>query len=209
MGGLVAMVLQRLDFTRGIYFARSKGSLTLIVEEGDRAPGGGNFTSNLSAPSVNATNNVAFAGDFERGDVSGFGIFVADAGGRITKVVDNLTQVPNHPRVVFSGFRNIHLANDGTVIFSGSYNLNGLAFQGLYKTSRAGRIEVIFDQFDGLVVNGKHVSLVHEAEGRVLEMFVAARFADVVGNISRVAFLQQLPPEEDVPRSGLFVAEQR
>ena len=138
--GVVAMVLRRLDFTRGIYFAPPNESLSPIVAEGDRAPGGGNFTLNLGAPSVNARNKIAFGGGFVQGrsqrDIgSGFGIFVASPSGLIIKVVDTRTNVPNHPGTFFNGFRSIHLADDGTIIFQGLYNLNGINFQGLYKKS--------------------------------------------------------------------------
>jgi hypothetical protein len=209
--GVVAMVLLRLDFTRGIYVARPNGSLRPIVAEGDRTPGGGNFTGNLGAPSIDALGRIAFFGGFN--DNLGVGIFIANPGGVITKtkVVDNNTKVPNHPGTFFSGFGSIHLADDGTIIFQGGYRLNGLDFQGLYKKSSVG-LEVIFDQFDGLVVKGKHISLVSVGRGGGgLPMFLAARFADVVDDTLRVAFLQELPPEEvgSATRTGIFVAVQR
>jgi hypothetical protein len=199
--GFVAMVLRRLDFTRGIYVTPPNGSLNPIVEEGDPAPGGGNFTSNLAAPSVNAANRIAFSGDFGTGS----GIFIATPRGRITKVIDSSAEVPNHPGTFFDRFGNIHLADDMTIIFTGRYRLNGFEFQGIYKKSSAG-LEVIFDQFDGLVVDGQHVSLINtQFGGRALDMFLAPRFANVGDDITRVAFLQRLP----LQRSGIFIASLR
>lgn len=209
--GLAAMVLQRPDFTRGIYLASPNHLLRPIVEEGDSAPGGGSFTSNLGAPSINATNKVAFFGDFG----SGFGIFVANPGNLIRKVVDTSTEVPNHPGTLFNGFGSINIADDAhsTIIFQGRYRLNGRDFQGLYKKSSAG-IGVIFDQFDGLVVNSQPISLVYNSpfgNGGVLNLSLAPRFANVGDSVASVAFLQELPPAEGDPhrRSGIFVAVQR
>lgn len=209
--GVVAMVLQRLDFTRGLYIARPNSSLKLIMAEGDHAPGGGVFTSNMGAPSVNKANKIAFFGDFG----TGFGLFVATPpSNRITKVVDTSTEVPNHPGTFFNGFGSINIADDAnsTIIFQGRYSLNGLGFQGLYKKSSAG-IGVIFDQFDGLVVNGQRISLVDNSPfgfGGVLNLSLAPRFANVGNGVTSVAFLQELPPAEGdfQRRSGIFVAEQ-
>jgi hypothetical protein len=128
--GAAAMVLQRLDFTRGVYLARPNGSLTPIVAEGDPAPGGGSFTSDLEAPSINATNKVAFFGGFGLGS----GIFIAGPKGAITKVVNNTTEVPNHPGAAFFTFGSIHLTDDDTAIFfQGNYVLNGTIFSALYQ----------------------------------------------------------------------------
>src|SRR5262249_52063673 len=153
--------------------------------------------------------NIAFFGGFNDNNLS-TGIFIASPKGDITKVIDNSSDVPNHPGTFFSGFGNIHLADDGTMIFQGSYKLNGLRFDGLYEKSSVG-LKVIFDQFDGLVVNGKHISLVNEREQEVLRMFLDARFAhvDVVHGTRRVAFLQELSTDVRFPRSGIFVAVQR
>src|SRR5262249_45911394 len=151
------------------------------------------------------TSDIAFAGGFEGNVGSGFGIFVADPRGAISKVIDDRTEVPNHPGVAFSGFpfNGVYLADDRTIIFQGRYNLDGLDFHGFYRKSGRG-LAVIFDQVDGLVVNGEHISLIDEDEERVLSMYLAPRFADVVDGAPRVAFLQE--PARRESRYGIFAA---
>jgi hypothetical protein len=200
--GAVAMVLRRNDFSRGLYVARPDGSFSLIVQTGDPAPGGGNFTSNLGAPSINAAGSIAFLAGFD----SSIGIFVASASGVLTRAIDNTVEVPNHPGVTFDTFRDVHFADDGTIVLRARYRLDDLGFEGIYRTSSAG-VEVIFDQFDGVVVDGAQVSLVSEQFGfrRVLNLTLAPRFAN---DFHEVAFLQELPWEgpSGPPRSGIFVA---
>jgi hypothetical protein len=120
-------------------------------------------------------------------------MLVATRGNRITKVVDTNTEVPNHPGLLFTGFGSIQIADDRTITFENRYNLNGIDFQGLYKKSSVG-LEVLFDQFDGLVVNREHISLVDG--GRLGAMFLAPRFANVVGNTAWVAFFKSFLRKE-------------
>jgi hypothetical protein len=103
-------------------------------------------------------------------------------------------------------FREVHLADDGTVVFRAAYQLDGVDYQGIYKTAAAG-LEVVFDQFNGIVVDGQPVSLVRNDFGFpfVLPLSLAPRF---VNDSLEVAFVQQLPP--DTPfgpqKEGIFIA---
>jgi hypothetical protein len=202
VGGAV-MVLRRADFTRALYAALPDGSLTVLVAEGDPAPGGGLFTWNIGAPSINRGGDVAFQADAG----SGSAIFIRRAGGSLDKVIDGTVAVPNHPGTTFGSFafRDVHLAADGTVVFRAAYVLDGLRYQGIYRTGAAS-LGVVFDQFDGIVVNGQWLSLVVTEFGpHVLDMFLAPRFAN---DSFDVAFLQQLPA--DTPfgfKAGIFIAK--
>ena len=200
--GSAVMVLLRADFTRALYAAQPDGSLVVLVAAGDPAPGGGSFTSNLGAPSINRRGDVAFQGDAGSGST----IFIRNAGGTLAKVVDGAVEVPNHPGTTFWAFRDVSLADDGTVVFLAAYRLDEVDYQGIYRTAAAG-LKVVFDQFDGIVVNGQPVSLVRNDFGFpfVLPLFLAPRF---VNDSFDVAFLQQLPPDNPFgpPKAGIFIA---
>lgn len=198
--GAVLMVLQRFDFTQGIYLSRPGRALSLIAAEGDSVPGGGNLTSNLGAPSINAENRTAFFG--------GFGSHTAVFENN-NPVVGTNTEVPNHPGTFFEGFVNVVLADDRTIVFVGGYILNGLSYRGIYKKSDSG-LSIIFDQFDGIVVNGQRVSLIGGDSffgGSILPLFIASRFTTTTNGVTRVAFQQALPRE--LAQSGIFIAELR
>jgi hypothetical protein len=202
--GSAVMVLRRVDFTRALYAALPDGSLTVLVAEGDPAPGGGLFTSNIAAPSINRGGDVAFQADAG----SGSAIFIRRAGGSLDKVIDGTVAVPNHPGTTFGSFafRAVHLADDGTVVFRAAYVLDGLTYQGIYRTGAAS-LGIVFDQFDGIVVNGQWLSLVVTEFGftHVLDMFLAPRFAN---DSFDVAFLQQLPADTTFPfKGGIFIAK--
>ena len=201
--GVVAMARQRSDYTRGLYVARPDGSFNLVLETGDPIPGGGSFMG-IGGPSINTGGSIAFAGSDSYSSSGVIGIFTVSKEGVVTKIIDNSVAVPNHPGVTYYNFIHIHLADNGTILFTARYILDGLDYRGIYKISDAG-LEVIFDQFDGIDVNGEHVSLVIESESKVLDLRLSSRF---VNDRLDVVFLQYLPPEEgDYYKSGIFVAE--
>lgn len=201
--GSAVMVLRRADRTRALYAALPDGSLTVLVAEGDPAPGGALFTSNIGAPSINRGGDVAFQADAR----SGSAIFIRRAGGSLDKVIDGTVAVPNHPGTTFGSFafRDVHLADDGTVVFRAAYVLDGLTYQGIYRT-RGASLGVVFDQLDGIVVNGQWLSLVVTEFGvpHVLDMSLAPRFAN---DSFDVAFLQQLPADIPFGKGGIFIAK--
>ena len=208
--GVVAMTLRcdkqnPYEHNTFIYTANPDGILSLVVKNGDSVPDGRYITVIGGSPSINTEGNIAFLGYLESPDN---GIFVVDKEGKITKIIDNSAAVPNHPEVTFSYYGDIHLADNGTIVFTGRYVLDGLYYQGIYMISDA-VLEVIFDQFDGIKVNSENVSLVVEAdEGsgqKVLGLNLASRF---VNDRLDVAFKQSLPADEGAYyKSGIFVAE--
>jgi hypothetical protein len=201
--GLAAMTLRRPDLTRGIYAAGPGEPFRVIVQTGDPVPGGGTFSSGLGSGSVNAAGDIVFTAILE----SGAGLFVTDANGVVRRVIDTGAEVPDHNGVTFSSFGDAWISDSGDVTFRGRYTVDGVTFDGIYRTSDTG-LDVVFDQFDGIVVDGELVSLIVDdgfGGHRVLDLSLAPRF---VNSSSDVGFLQELPggdPGKPGP-SGIFVA---
>ena len=204
--GSVAMTLLKTNFMRGLFLAQAPGMrLKQIVLEGDQAPDGSNFTNDFGGVSINGANSIAFCGTTGLGSA----IFLWTPGIGLAKLIGISKEVPNHPGTLFRTFRNVHLADDGTIIFHADYMLNGLTFRGLYEQSGA-QLTVIYDQFDGIIVKGQRLSLIdREQIGGVLLFELAPRFANVSGGRSRVAFLQFFPAASFPLSAGLFIAVEK
>jgi hypothetical protein len=131
--GGVAMALLSFEeniYKRSVYFAPHPGSLNLIAQDGDIVPGCG-MLGVQGAPEVNISNTIIFQGVCNNWEK--YGIFVRYGNGPLTQVVDTTTEVPNHPSVTFSGFRENYVADDGTIFFHGFFGLpEGLSSEGLY-----------------------------------------------------------------------------
>ncbi|MBK8211463.1 MAG: hypothetical protein IPK78_17460 [Rhodospirillales bacterium] len=203
--GVVALALRRSsDLNYGVYLKVGSAALQPIAVAGDPAPGGGTFDA-VVGPSINDACDVAFVGFLP----TRAGLFLRRANGMKATLVSTRTAVPNHPGVVFSRVGSPYLASDRTLVFAGSYRVPDpvdprftIEFQGIYR--RTGTVlEVIYDQFDGIVVDGVRVALVERiGPATVLRMAIDQRYATDQGNVSSVAFLQQLPGR----RSGVFRA---
>jgi len=219
--GDAVMVLRRTDFLYGIYAVSVGGPLRTIAVSGAPAPGGWSLTY-LGSPSINAAGNIAFSAAVVAADrtVGGGGIFVADSNGVVSKAYDNPTEVPNHPGATFSRGGPIQLMDDGAVVFQAGYDLNNSPFTGIYRNSSDG-LEVVYDQYDGLVVNGQRRFFVtppcndppfcNPFENPTFAVGVGTRFARTLNTAAHtieVAFVQDLSlrTSPDGFSQGIFVA---
>lgn len=194
--GRIAMILGETNFGTRVFGAAKPGQLRLLATDGDQTRDCESI-SIYSAASINASGSTIFnANCLNTVEVNS--ILLADRK-ILIKVIDSTAEVPNHSGVTFEGFSHAYLADNGLVVFEASYRLGDQRVQGIYaKTPRGSRIETIFDQADGLIVNGNNVSLIGK------EMGVGYRFAAVDGDMLRVAFRQRL--DEPNAAYGIFVA---
>jgi len=223
--GDAAMLLRRTDFGYAVYVVPAGGGRRLIVASGDPAPGGGGNFAYFGNPSIDSAGNIAFSAAIVAVDGTtpvGGGIFVGDTHDVVTKAYDNPTDVPNHPGVTFSRGGPIQLMDDGAVVFQAGYDLNNTPFTGIYKNSSDG-LEVVYDQFDGLTVNGERKYFVSPSCDPARDPFcdpynsptfgvsVGTRFArdlNQAAHTLEVAFVQDLSlrTSPDGFSQGIFVA---
>jgi hypothetical protein len=117
--GEVAFFNQTFGLPNSILLLRS-GNLTRIVQDGDLAPGGGNFVLPFPGPSfgpaLNLQDQTAFSANLSTG---GQGVFLYSSGG-LTRIAGPGNATPNGGIFDSASFPSINAS--GEVVFSGTAN---------------------------------------------------------------------------------------
>ena len=205
-------IVSRNDRIDGLY-ANAGGPLRIVVETGMEVPGHpGELFSGVGSISLESGNMAFFGQSAVRR-----GIFT-EVGGTLTKVVDNLTEIPPGDQGTFFNFRPPSLSDGNTwVIGIGrlqSEDQDTPVIQGIY-TDEGGTLHAVadinsphpdgsgtlFTRFDEVSVDGGNPAFIAESENLGTDTFKRGVYTVVDGVIQKVVDTNTEIPEG----TGTFV----